>query len=111
MVFSNMRPPVAAEYGNSPLRGKSANKVFEIANGDYEDRAGFKVTKEQVVMNYTDDARLQDSAWDQRHHVTPSGFNTKNHTHYKVRRKNQGVGSYPYSGLWTAILREGLQEQ
>ena len=84
MVFSNMRPPVAAEYGNTPLRGRNAKRIFELASGDYEDRSGFRVTKDQVVMNYTDDARLMDSAWDSRHNVIPSAFNGKNSRHYKV---------------------------
>ena len=35
-------------------------------------------------MNYTDDARLVDSFWDNRHHVTPSHFNVKNTKHFKV---------------------------
>ena len=84
MVFQNMRPPVAAEKGNTPLRGKNAKQIFALASGDYEDRSGSRVTKEQVVLNYTDDARLVDSVWDQRHHVTPSGFNVSNHKYYKV---------------------------
>ena len=84
MIFSNMRPPVAAEKGNTPLRSKNAKQIFELANGDYEDRSGQRITKDQVVQNYTDDARLVDHVWNQRHHITPSAFNTKNKTHYKV---------------------------
>ena len=44
MVFQNMRPPVAAEKGNTPLRGKNVKRIFELASGDYEDRSGYKVT-------------------------------------------------------------------
>ena len=84
MVFSSMRPPVAADYGNTPLRGRNVEKIFDLASGEYEDKSGTRITKQQVVDNYTDDARLQDSIWDMRHHVTPSGFNRKNHKFYKV---------------------------
>ena len=35
-------------------------------------------------MNYTDDGKLVDANWNNRHHVTPSLFNHKNHKHYKV---------------------------
>ena len=83
MIFTNMRPPVAAEHGNSPLRGKNVKNIFELANGKYADKAGYRITKDQIVMNYTDDAKLQDSIWNQRHHVTPSNFNIKNTKHYK----------------------------
>lgn len=33
MIFESMRPPVAAEKGNSPLRGKNVKKVFDLASG------------------------------------------------------------------------------
>ena len=89
MVFQNMRPPVASEKGNTPLRGKKVAKIFELANGEYEDKSGYRITMDQVVQNYTDDARLQDSVWDMRHHVTPSGFNTKNSKYYKVSQSDQ----------------------
>ena len=84
MVFQNMRPPVAAERGHTPLRSKQAKVVFQLANVKFEDRSVHHVTKEQIVTNYTDDGNLQDSVWDRRHHVTPSYFNTKNTRFYKV---------------------------
>ena len=84
MVFQNMRPPVAAEKGNTPLRGRQANEIFKLANGQYQDRSGSKVTMDQVVHNYTDDARLADSGWDHRHHISPSAWNNKNSRFYKV---------------------------
>ena len=49
MIFQNMRPPVAAEKGNTPLRGREAKQVFRLANGNFEDRSGQRVTKEQIV--------------------------------------------------------------
>ena len=58
MIFNNMRPPVAGDYGNTPLRGKNVEKIFELASGEYEDKSGTRITKQQVVDNYTDDARL-----------------------------------------------------
>ena len=76
MVFDNMRPPVAAINGETPLRGSKANRLFDLANGEFEDRSGHKITKEQVVRNYTDDARIADTNWNNRHHVCPSNFNT-----------------------------------
>ena len=86
MIFESMRPPVAAEKGNTPLRAKNAKAVFKLADGSFEDRSGHRITKDQVVMNYTDDGRLQDSVWDNRHHVTPSHFNIKNSSYYKVSK-------------------------
>ena len=88
MVFKNMRPPVAADKGNTPLRGRKVEKIFELANGDYQDRTGDRITIDQVVQNYTDDARLQDSVWDNRHHIHPSAFNAKNSKYYKVSTPN-----------------------
>ena len=84
MIFANMRPPVAAENGETPLRGTKAHRLFDLANGEFEDRSGFKITKEQLVANYTDDARITDSNWNNRHHVSPSAFNSNNHKYYKV---------------------------
>ena len=49
MVFNNMRPPVAAVNGETPLRGAKVNRLFDLANGEFEDRSGHKITKEQVV--------------------------------------------------------------
>ena len=83
MIFTQMRPPVAAEHGNSPLRAKDAKKVFSLANGKYADKSGFRITKDQIVQNYTDGGRLQDSLWNHRHHVSPSHFNLANTSHYK----------------------------
>ena len=58
MIFHSMRPPVAAEQGNTPLRTKDANQVFRLVNSKFQDRSGQRVTKEQVVMNYTDGGAL-----------------------------------------------------
>ena len=44
-IFNQMRPPVAAEDGNSPLRGKNAQRVYAFASG-MRDQTGFKVTNE-----------------------------------------------------------------
>ena len=45
MVFQEMRPPVAAINGETPLRGKHVNKLIEMANAE-GDGAGFRVSKE-----------------------------------------------------------------
>ena len=84
MVFGEMRPPVAGHYGQTPLRGKHVNKLIEMADGETQDANGYRITREQVVANYTDDARLKDGNWNNRHHVTASGFNGKNTKYYKV---------------------------
>ena len=84
MVFGEMRPPVAALDGQTPLRGKHVNKLIEMANGETQDANGYRITKEQVVANYTDDARLRDGNWNNRHHVTASHFNKANTSYYKV---------------------------
>lgn len=83
MVFGEMRPPVASHNGETPLRGKHVNKLIDLANGEFADANGFRITKEQVIKNYTDDARMTDFNWNNRHHVTPSGFNKNNHKYYK----------------------------
>ena len=88
MVFGEMRPPVAALNGETPLRGKHVNKLIDMANSDFQDDSGMRLTKEQVAKNYTDDARLVDINWNARHHVTPSYFNGQNHKHYKVSNRN-----------------------
>ena len=49
MIFTQMRPPVAAEHGNSPLRAKDAKQVFKLANGKYASKSGFRITKDQIV--------------------------------------------------------------
>lgn len=85
IVFKNLRPPVVInEQGKSPLRGKRAEQVFGLADGNFQDRNGFKITKEQIAKNYTDDGHLVDVNWNNRHHVTPSEFNIQNHKYYKV---------------------------
>ena len=113
MVFSEMRPPVASHYGETPLRGKHVNKLIDLAQGEYADANGFRLTKEQVVKNYTDDARMSDPNWNNRHHVTASGFNKSNHTYYKVRIASYSAAhlAYHFIVLSVAILRQGLQEQ
>ena len=51
-VFKQMRPPVAIDAnGNSPIRTKKAQQVFQIGEGDFHDRSGSKVTKEQIIKN------------------------------------------------------------
>ena len=45
MVFQEMRPPVAAINGETPLRGKHVNKLIEMANQE-ADASGFRVSKE-----------------------------------------------------------------
>lgn len=50
MVYENMRPPVAAIKGDSPLRGlKEAEQLAEFANGDFTDQSGLMITKNQIV--------------------------------------------------------------
>lgn len=65
------------------MRGKNANRLIEMADGEIENESGVRITKEQVVKNYTDDARLTDVNWDGRHHVTASTFNGTNTKYYK----------------------------
>ena len=79
-----MRPPVASHYGETPLRGRAASQLIDMANGDYADMNGYRLSKEDVVKNYTNDARMTDMNWNNRHHVTPSYFNKKNTKYYKV---------------------------
>ena len=84
MVYQEMRPPVASHFGETPLRGKNVNKLIDMATGEYPDENGYRIDMEAVVKNYTDDARMTDPNWNNRHHVTPSHFNKTNHTYYKV---------------------------
>ena len=112
MVFSEMRPPVAADDGQTPLRGKHVGKLFDLAAGEYQDESGFRLTKEQICKNYTDDARMTDKNWNGRHHVTPSGFNRNNHKYYKVSPLSVlYVQNLTLYFVILAILRQRLQEQ
>ena len=99
MIFQEMRPPVASHYGETPLRGKHVNKLIDLAQGEYADENGFRLTKEQVVKKYTDDARMTDVNWNNRHHVTASAFNNTNHTYYKVRMPASTLDFYLLSRL------------
>jgi hypothetical protein len=83
LIYKELRPPVAAEDGNSPVRRLSKER-FSLANGQYEDRLGFRVSREQLVASIGDDGKLVDLNWNGRHHVTNSQFNTKNVRFYKV---------------------------
>jgi len=49
MVFKEMRPPVAAHNGETPLRGKHVNKVIDLARDEIQDSAGYRITREQVA--------------------------------------------------------------
>lgn len=103
ITFQNLRPPVCIENdGKSPLRGQRAQQVFKLADGSFQDKNGFRITKEQIVKSYTDDARLVDITWNKRHHVTPSNFNPKNHRFFKV--------SAQLTNSVAAILRQAVQE-
>lgn len=76
IVFKNLRPPVAIDsQGRSPLRTKSAKQTFKLGEGNHQDRSGFKITKETIVKNQTDDGKLADVNWNDRHHINPSNFN------------------------------------
>ena len=75
LVYKELRPPVAAVDGESPLRSKISKKVLEVANGMFEDSAGFRISKEQLVANQTDDGKFVDLNWNKRHHVANSAFN------------------------------------
>jgi len=46
MIYTSMRPPVAAERGKSPLRGKDVHSVFQLANGKYMDKSGYRITRD-----------------------------------------------------------------
>lgn len=94
MVFGEMRPPVASHYGETPLRGKHVNKLIDMAEGEYADANGYRLSKEQVVKNYTDDARMTDINWNNRHHVTASHFNKNNTKYYKVSQLLAPLASY-----------------
>ena len=84
-MLKNLRPPVAIDSeGKSPLRGKKAEQVFGLADGNFQDKNGFKITKEQIAKNFTDDGHLVPLNWNNRHHITPSEFNTQNTKYYKV---------------------------
>lgn len=46
LVYKELRPPVAAINGDSPLRRNISKSVIKVANGMYEDNAGFRISKE-----------------------------------------------------------------
>ena len=64
IVFKQMRPPIAIENtGKTPIRTKKAEQIFNLGEGGYSDRKGYKITKNQIVQNQTDDGRLVDLDW------------------------------------------------
>ena len=80
IVYPEMRPPVAADNGVSPLRGKNALRMFEFSTQ--------KTDQNTVIKNLTSDGILADIRWNQRHHATPSAFNDKNKTYCRVSASN-----------------------
>ena len=85
MVFKNLRPPIAIDnLGQSPLRTKSAKQTYQLGDGHYQDKNGYRITRDAIVKNQTDDGRLTDVHWNGRHHVNPSHFNDQNHPYYRV---------------------------
>ena len=85
IVFKNMRPPVAIDsQGQSPIRTKKAQEIFKMGEAQFTDGSGYKITKEKIVMAQTDDGRLADVNWNNRHHVSPSHFNKQNKSYYQV---------------------------
>jgi hypothetical protein len=85
-IFTQMRPPVAAVECNSPLKTKMAQSQFRHAR-QMRDTSGFKVTKEVVLDNFTNDGRLVDTKWNGRHHVGPSLWNDTNHNFHRVSNR------------------------
>ena len=85
ITFKNLRPPICIDgNGGSPLRGRVAKSNFALGDGNYQDRSGFKITKEFVVQQMTDDGRFVDQKWNPRHFEHPTKFNDKNTSYYKV---------------------------
>ena len=74
-----------------------------MADGEIENESGVRITKEQVVKNYTDDARLTDVNWDGRHHVTASTFNGTNTKYYKVSCPHKTWKISFENSLWQTI--------
>lgn len=86
VVYPELRPPVASVDGKSPLRGKRLTNIFRAhAQLSGADPSNAEATAKIIVDKYTDDGMLapNDDQWNKHHHNIPSGFNDKNHTHYK----------------------------
>jgi len=47
------------------------------------DTSGFKVKTAAVLQNFTNDGRLADTKWNQRHQVGPSQWNDTNHNFHR----------------------------
>ena len=85
IVFKNLRPPVCIDSSDgSPLRGRQPKRTMRLSTSNHATREGFKVTKEMVVRQLTDDGHIEDSIWNKRHAIHPTAFNDKNSTFYKV---------------------------
>jgi hypothetical protein len=75
LVYSELRPPVAARDGESPLRDRAQRRIFESPESVFNNRVGFAYSKEQLAANIQDDGKLVDPNWNRRHHVIQSAFN------------------------------------
>lgn len=86
------RPPVVAYGGRSPAKSpaerKRVSKDFERAMGPYIHSkvapSGFGSGNNGAITPRNRKQQAGELRWDNRHHVSPSLFNTCNHTFYKV---------------------------
>ena len=86
VVYPQLRPPVAAVDGNSPLRGKKYSKVFKVHEKMHQkDPLNSPLNNKVIYENYLDDGKLipTDNQWDNYFSFTKSKFNTQAFTHYK----------------------------
>lgn len=84
-VFEQLRPPIAIDnHGRSPLRLRRADEIFSLADRNFVDRQGQKITRKLIIQHQTDSGHLVDNKWNSRHHVSPSTFNLKNNCFFKV---------------------------
>lgn len=77
-----MRPPVMSVSGYSPIKGSRGKRAFAVMKRP--DRAGYKVTKNDVAKNLTNDGIIiNPGKWNSRHQVCPSNFNNRNSNYFK----------------------------
>ena len=79
VIDDKFRPPVASIGGLSPVRSPSKGQ-----------RRIAQLGAERSERGRSEEGRLvEDSRWDQRHHVSPSLFNKQYHSFYKVRMREK----------------------
>ena len=87
VIDESERPPLVAYGGRSPSKSPAErarmSREFAKQVGPYVN-SSHKGIFDGNVTPRSNQQKVGEQRWDQRHHVSPSQFNTENHIFYKV---------------------------